>query len=507
MSLLVTLGLPLLFFVLVVAILQRASRRDADFTEFAVAGRSFGGLYQAMAFLNTWFPGTVFISSFGLIASKGVFGFFLLPYSLLAPLLMFLMADRVWPWAARHNLRTQPDLLALRFNSRALRPIAAVVGVVSLFPWMVLGMQSMGVVFSQLSLGHLGFTAAVVIGVVLMAVRQIWTVRMGMRGVVISDLLQGFVAYGLGSVIIIGLTAWLLWSGATFAQVDPARLSLPGTGTPVPLAFFSLVLSGLLGGLCWPDLFVRLYTASGVEALKTSSAIGVPVALVFAGGLCVLALLASQLVDVASAPEVGWFALGHHFGGAALLGLCGTCVFAASMGNIDATVQSCGAQIAGDIFAARSPMSERALIVTAQIGMAAITIAAAVVACLPLPQLFTLAVLAYQGIIQLSVPLYLGIFTRLGNRHGAIGGMLAGIVTVAVLELAYPQGIPWAYGLTSGIIGLGVNLCVFVAAHVLMPPAREETARIARLFEEAHRQGSRAEGYAPTKPAATGVSL
>ena len=297
MKLLMTLGLPLLLFVVVIAILQRAARRDADFTDFAVAGRSFGGLYQAMAFLNTWFPGTVFISSFGLIAAKGAFGFFLLPYSLLAPLIMYLMADRVWPWAARHNLRTQPDLLALRYNSRAIRPLAAVIGVISLFPWMVLGMQSMGVVFNQLSLGQLGFTSAVVAGVVVMAIRQIWTVRMGMRGVVISDLLQGFVAYGIGSLVIIGLLAWLLWSGASFAHIDPARLSLPGTATPVPLAFFSLVLSGVLGGLCWPDLFVRLYTASGVRSVKTSAAIGIPLAFVFAGGLCLLALLASQHAD------------------------------------------------------------------------------------------------------------------------------------------------------------------------------------------------------------------
>lgn len=488
MSLIVTFGIPTLFFVAVVVILQRASIRDRDFTDFAVAGRSFGSLYQAMAFLNTWFPGTIFIASFGLIASKGAFGLFILPYSLLAVLTMFLMADRVWPWAARHNLRTQPDLLALRFNSAAIRPIAALIGVASLFPWMVLGMQSLGAVFSQLSLGHLSYTSAVVLGIAIMALRQIWTVRMGMRGVVISDLFQGLVAYGLGSAIILGLIAWLLHSGASLSAIDPSLLKLPDLSTPAPLAFFSLVLSGTLGGLCWPDLFVRLYTGSGVRAVKTSSAIGAPVALLFGGALGLLALLASSRPDVAGAPELGWFTLANQAGGPLLLALAGTCVFAASMGNIDATVQSCGAQIAGDIIAALRPKdrppSERTLIVVAQIAMIAVTLAAAFVACLPLPQLFSLAILAYQGIIQLSVPLYLGIFTRLGNRYGAIGGMLAGIGTVAVLELSWPAAIPWAYGLTSGVLGLAVNLAVFIGAHVLFRRSANEEARVERLFAE-----------------------
>lgn len=261
---------------------------------------------------------------------------------------------------------------------------------------------------------------------------------------------------------------------------------MPGPTTPAPLAFFSLVLSGVLGGLCWPDLFVRLYTGRGVRAVTLSAALGAPLALVFAGGLGLLALLASQRPEIAAQPELGWFTLSLQAGGPALLALAGTCVFAASMGNIDATVQSCGAQVAADIAAAlrpeARPLSERAMMLWSQGAMVAVTIAAALVACLPLPQLFTLAILAYQGVIQLSVPLYLGIFTRLGNRQGAIGGMVAGLATVAGLELVWPGAVPWAYGLTSGVIALAVNLGIYLAAHVLLPRTADESARLAALF-------------------------
>jgi SSS family solute:Na+ symporter len=188
MGLLITYGALALFFAVVVQILQRSYIADRDFTDFAVAGRSFSGFYQAMAFLNTGLPGYVYLGLFGFTASKGVIGMGFA--TVLAPLVMYLMADRVWTWGATHNLRTQPDLMALRFDSKGVRVIAALLGIFGLMPWMVLGMQSLGAVFYALSLDRLSFTQSVVLGVVVMTVRQIWTIRMGMRGIVISDLLH-----------------------------------------------------------------------------------------------------------------------------------------------------------------------------------------------------------------------------------------------------------------------------------------------------------------------------
>jgi solute:Na+ symporter, SSS family len=169
-----------------------------------------------------------------------------------------------------------------------------------------------------------------------------------------------------------------------------------------------------------------------------------------------------------------------------LLALAGVTVFAASMGNIDATVQSIGAQIANDILGAvrsdRAPMSERSLMVATQIAMAVVTLVSAAIACLPLPAMFKIGLFAIQIMVQLSVPLYIGIFTKLGNAAGATAGMLMGVGTVCLLQLAWPIGIPWAYGLTTGAIGLLVNLTVFLLASVVIPRTNEEQQRLDRLF-------------------------
>jgi SSS family solute:Na+ symporter len=483
MDILITYGALGIFFAIVVAILQYSYVADRDFSDFTVAGRSFGGFYQAMAFLNTGLPGFVFLGSFGFIVRQGVLGIGIA--TLLASIVMYLMADRVWTWGAKYDLRTQPDLMALRYDSRAVRVIAALLGIFGLMPWMVLGMQALGAVFYALALGYLSFTTSVVLGVVVMALRQIWTIRMGMRGIIISDLFQGIVAYFLGSALIIGLIAWLYATGASLDQLPAEKFVLPGPDSPKPLLFFSLTLLPLLAFLCWPDLFIRLYTGSGVESVKRSSAYCGPIALVFLMSLAYLALLASGRADVAANPDAGWFTLALAAGGAPVVALAGVTVFAASMGNIDATVQSIGAQVANDVIGGTrgAPLSDRGLMVTSQLAMAIVTLGSAVIACLPLPALFTIALFAIQIMVQLAVPLYLGIFTQLGNKYGASAGMLAGVATVCALQITWPLGIPWAYGLTTGAVGLVVNLSVFLALAVLIPHSAQERRRLAELFE------------------------
>jgi len=495
---LITFGSIAVFFAVIVIILQLSGIRDRNFTEYAVGGRSFGPNYQAMSFLNTWYPGAMFTAFGGMAASAGVISFYVLSYSLLTVVLMYLMARPVWVWGKAFDLRTQPDLLALRFNSRHIKTIAAVIGIVSGIPWLVLGMQALGTLFQHMSLGALTLSQAVIVGVAVIAFRQIWTVRMGMRGVVISDFAQGVVAYIVGSAVLIGLIVWMIVSqGITFASLDERMFAIPSVGSKEgPLYMFSLILTGAIGGWCWPYIFVRLFTADGVRSLKQSAAIAVPLSLVFCVALLIFGMLASQVPGVSAQPNDVWFIVSLEAGGLWLLGLAGVIVLAASMGHTDGNIQATGAQIANDLIGNYWSLDQKQLIVIAKVGMLLLTLLSSWLACMELPALFQLAVRAYQGIIQLAVPQFLGIFWTRGNKYGAIGGMVAGFVTAVVLELASPGYLPWAYGLTSGAIGLVVNLAVYVGAAYLVPQSREERRRVEALFAlvEERRAGAQSGG-------------
>ncbi|WP_210246063.1 sodium:solute symporter family protein [Methylobacterium gnaphalii] len=476
----------------VVAVLQRSRVSDRDFTDYAVGGRSFGARYQAMSFLNTWYPGSMFTAFGALSVTAGVMSFYVLSYSLLTVVLLFVLARPVWLWGKAYDLRTQGDLFALRYGTKHIRSIAAAIGIVSGLPWLVLGMQALGNLFQAVSLGSLTFPAAVVVGVLVIAFRQIWTVRMGMRGVVISDYLQGLVAYVGGGLMLVGLIVWLVVAkGSTLASLDPKMFAIPSFGSKEgPLYLFALMFTGALGGWCWPYIFVRLFTADGVRSLKSSAALAVPLTFLFGVALLIFGMLASKVPEAAAKPDDVWFIVSEQAGGLVLLGLAGVVLLAASMGHTDGNIQAYGAQLANDLVGNYVDLNERRMIIVAKVGMLGLTLLASWIATLTLPALFSLAVLAYQGIIQLSVPQFLGIFWKRGNWQGAVGGMVAGFVTAVGLELAYSGLLPFGYGLTSGCFGLVVNLAVYVGCALLIPRSDEEERRIEGLFAVIAARGS-----------------
>lgn len=481
----VTFGIMLIFFAALISILQRIKLSDKSFTNYAVGDRSFGAKYQAMSFLNTWYPGAMFTAFGGMAAASGIISFYVLVYSLLTVMLMYMMAKPVWLWGKAFDLKTQPDLFALRYGSTHIRTIAAIIGIISGIPWLVLGMQALGEMFKYISLGSMTFSQAVILGVIVIAIRQIWTVRIGMKGVVISDFYQGMLAYLLGTAMLIGLISWMVLSkGISFASLDPSKFTIPGADSKEgPLFLLSLILTGALGGWCWPYIFVRLFTSNGVKSLKKSAALAIPLSLVFCASLLIFGMLAGGLPSVGQSTNDVWFIVSREAGGLILLGLAGTVLLAATMGHIDGNIQATGSQIANDLIGNYFKLEARQLIVISKLGMLGLTLLASWLSCQELPALYSLAVLAYQGIIQLAVPQFLGIFWERGNKYGAIASMSVGFIVAVALELIYHGNLPWAWGLTSGAVALGVNVIIYVVLAYLIPQSYSEKTRVKALFE------------------------
>jgi Na+/proline symporter len=192
--------------------------------------------------------------------------------------------------------------------------------------------------------------------------------------------------------------------------------------------------------------------------------------------------------DVAAAPQSGWFTVMSDYGGTWLLGLGITIVFAASMGHIDGSVQVCGLQIANDLVnTEKRPLSDKQLTYVAKMSMIAFMALAGVVAyaTFSMSRLQLLAQISYQGVVQLAVPLFLGIFWRAGNKHGAVAGMVSGFVVAMVLTWIYPDDIRALGSLTGGIVGIAVNLAVYLGDALLVRSDAAEKARVDEMFEAA----------------------
>ncbi|ANW66451.1 sodium:solute symporter [Mycobacterium sp. djl-10] len=486
-SMVITLGLLALFFALIVVVLYATNRNAKSFSDYAVGGRSFGSWYIAMSYTNSWWPGATYTAFFGLSVSAGVLGFYALAYSLLGVTAMYLMAERAWLWGKRYDLRTQPDMMGLRFDSQAVRVIASLIGVVCLFPWIVLGMQAMGLIFRFASFGQWSVTTCLVVGVAVIAVRQIWTVQMGMRGLVITDLVQGIVAYGLAAAVCLGILFGPRDSAGFGAlrELPETLLSVPGDGGRYGSWYlFSLVLTGVIGSLCWPTSYQRIYTAKGVRSVKKGTLHTMWIAGGFYALLTLVALSAASMTDIVAAPQDGWFTLLYDRGGVWLLGLALVIVLAASMGWIDGCVQVCGAQIANDIVHVLSPRTDFQLKVVAKGSMVVYMLAAAVVAYVAFdyPRLQLLAQMSYQGIVQLAVPMFLGLFWKRGTKAAALSSMTVGFLTAAALTYLYPDDIAGLGSLTSGVVALAANLVVYLAVSIAAPQSDSERRRVNELF-------------------------
>jgi SSS family solute:Na+ symporter len=484
LDLIIGYGSVLLLLVVIGVVLERRARTSTTISDYATGGRSFGSWFSAMAFVNTWLPGTVFISFAGLTAASGVIGFYVVLYSASGVVLMYLIARPVSVWGHAFDLRTQADLMGLRYRSKAVRTVAALIGFAASFPWIVLGMQSLALVFEYLSFGFVGSLGALVIGVLVIGVRQIWTVRFGARGVVIGDMIQGLIAYAFGGLLLLGLLVWLLGSGFGISDLPSEFFTIPGPGSELgPLYFFSLVLAGALGGWCWPDIFVRLFTSKSERTIQRAALRATPILLIFGLLLMAFALVASQYPGVAAKPDHVFFVVTSS-AGVLTVTLAGLAVLSATFGNVGANLQALGTIAANDVFPATRGAGKRSPRL-AQTLIALLTVLAGLATVLTVnvtSGMVTLAQASYEGIVQLAPALFLGIFWRRGTAAGALTGMIAGVAAAVGFYIFYPVSIPWLGGLVPGVAGLILNVGLYVAVSLVFPAGQAERNRVDDLF-------------------------
>lgn len=485
-NMLIGYGAVLLLLVVIGIVLERTAQASRTMSDYATGGRSFGSWYSAMAFINTWLPGTVFISFAGLTAAAGVIGFYMVLYSLFGVVLMFLLARPVSIWGRTFDLRTQADLMGLRYNSTAVRSVAAIIGFLASFPWIVLGMQSLALVFEYLSFGAVSPIVALIVGTVVIAVRQVWTVRYGARGVVIGDMVQGIVAYLFGGLLLLGMLVWLIVNGHGITGLPDAFYALPGPDSELgPLYFASLVLAGALGGWCWPDIFVRLFTSKSERTIQQAALKAAPILLVFGSWLMLFAMAASSFPGVAEKPDHVFFLVSNSLGVFTLI-LSGLAVLSATFGNVGANLQALGTIAANDV-APRDPSAGERSPRVAQTVVAALTVIAAFASVFTVNVsggLVSLAMMSYEAIAQLAPALFLGIFWRRGTALAAVAGMVSGLTVAVVTYFFYPISVPWLGGLVPGVVGLLVNVMVYVTLSFVIPNNPKEQQRLDDLFAQ-----------------------
>ncbi len=444
-------------------------QRQIDLEQWACAGRGFGLLLVWLLMAGEVFTAFTFLGVSGWAYSRGAPVLYILGYFPLGCVVGFFIGPLIWEAGRRHHMQTQADFFQVRYGSKFLAAFVALVGAVSLMPYLQLQLTGLGLIVQEASYGAIHRTPAMIIGFALVGA---FVFVSGIRGVawvsIVKDLLL------IVSVVFIGFAVPHIYFGglgrmfAALARGNPAQLTMPGhTPNLGHLWYFSTVLVTAVGGCMWPHLFAATFTAKNGQILQRNAilmplyALAMPL-MIFVGLAAVLVLPGLRDGDLSALLVVrktfpAWF-LGVIGGAGAL-----TAMVAAAIQLL------CGAALYAKnlirpIFAPQ--MNERQVALLSKIIVLALTAAAVLLAIYSSLSLVSLFLLGVNGVAQLCPGVFLGLFSRRATTAGVFTGLSVGVVIAAALTLTNRDPF---HGLNAGFIALCFNFAVTGLVSALTP--------------------------------------
>jgi solute:Na+ symporter, SSS family len=420
----------------------------------------------------TILTGSLYVGWFSWSMFDGMIVHYVVFYSVASFVVLYVMSSKIWVWGRTFNLLTQPDFIAKRYgNFKPLNLIFSLAAIIIEAPWVILEFAVLGWLVQSATYGLIPKNLGMVILVLFVMAYIIYG---GMKAVAITDVAQGIlcsVVIGVGLILVINK----LFGGfsALFQQVAveaPVLLTLDAGGYYDYSYWSSIILTGTLGMFAWASLYNRIFLAKNVVTIKRTCSIGA----VFAGFASVLvmalALGAGITPEAVAAGEEAFFVMVEKAFGPVFLALSAVIVIAASKSLIDSVVASHSVifteNLMKDLFPKYKPnMHQRVL--HSRIMIVIYVIVCLIIAAMDLPNLAIIALMLYEGIIQVIPPLVFGVFWRQSNRWAALIGMLAGLGVA--FGLSFTDTWPLA-SWTPGIIGLVVNIIVHIALGFALKP-------------------------------------
>jgi SSS family solute:Na+ symporter len=484
----ITVGLLILYFIVIVwaAFGTKAGKlKERSIEEFAVGNRGLGWIIVLFVMMGILITASTFASWFSWAVFEGLIVQYLLIYSTLGFLFSYIFAKRIWVWGRKFGLLTQPDYVELRYRSRPLTLLFAAAAILIEAPWVVMEFAAMGLLMNSLTYGALNAKLGVlIIGVVVVS----YILYSGMRAIAVTELIQGIVS----SVVIAAgliLIVYKLWGGLgplfrAVAETAPENLTISYGGTYRYEYWSSIIITGSLGIMGWASFFSRIYTSKSVMDIKRVSFWSALLSFIFAGVLMIVALGSVVIPEIveAAATETAFFVLADKAFGPWFLGFAGIVVVAAGMSMVSVIMNCHGVIIAENFIKPfRKEVSTETRMNIARWSLLVYSVIAIGIALLDLPNLYSIALVAYEGITQIVPMLVFSLYWKRSNKYGALWGFVAGLV-ISIVVTALGAGTVW----TGGVIGLVCNVVIHIACGFIFPrdPHVDELFQVIDEYEK-----------------------
>ena len=402
----IKLAIIVVFFAITILVGVLSARSAKGLDGFVLGGRAVGPWLTAFSFGTSYFSAVIFIGyagrfgwNFGLASTWVGLG-----NAFIGSLLAWMLLGRRTRVMTQHiGSRTMPDFFGLRYKSKALRLVAAIIVFVFLIPYTASLFNGLAQLFSaSFALPYWGW-------VLIMAVLTgIYVIVGGYMGSAVNNFIQGLIMLvGIVAVIaaVLNSNGGLMEAVAKLSEgsaTTPAGTELKGAFTsffgPQPLQLLGVVVLTSLGTWGLPQMVGKFYAIKDESAIKKGTLISTFFGLVVAGGCYFLGgfgrLYADSIQLNAAGNPASFDAvipamlsrvesdLGN--GGAWLIGLVLILVLAASMSTLSSLAMTSASTITLDLIApvSKKKQSEKSKMLVMRLLLAASILIAAAIAIL-----------------------------------------------------------------------------------------------------------------------------
>ncbi|MGB2922682.1 MAG: cation acetate symporter [Mycobacterium sp.] len=456
------IGIFSLFVIVTMAVVIRASKRNATAAEFFTGGRGFSGTQNGIAIAGDYLSAASFLGIAGAIAVYGYDGFLYSIGFLVAWLVALLLVAELLRNTGKF---TMADVLSFRLKERPVRLAAATNTLtVSLFYLLAQMAGAGGLVALLLNIeSRSGQSVVIAVVGILMIV---YVLVGGMKGTTWVQIIKAvlliagaglmtimvFAKFGLNFSEILGAAQSAI-SGATTAGVADRDVLAPGAqyggSLTSQINFISLAIALVLGTAGLPHVLMRFYTVPTAKEARRSVVWAIALIGAFYLFTLVLGYGAAALVGpdriLGAAGGVNSAAplLAFELGGVILLGVISAVAFATILAVVAGLTITASASFAHDIYATIRKGHE--VTEAEQVRVSRIT--AVVLGTLSIglgilangQNVAFLVALAFAVAAAANLPtIVYSLYWRRFNTRGALWSMYGGLISTIVLIVLSP---------------------------------------------------------------------
>ena len=453
--------------------------------DYFLGGKSTGALVLFFAMLATKFSGNTFFGLPGQSYRVGLIAVTLIPFTIAISLGFLTYAPRLYVLSKKYDYLTPSDYYADRFDSRVLRFWTALFLIITVIPYLMIQTAAMGHAFVGFTGGRYSFATGVIY---IFAGMLIYVLLSGWRGVVWAEVLQGAL---LWLAIVVAAVVLVHWEGglATVIQravtIAPEKVAVPGSLETLTRSYLLLALVFGMGGSMYPQIIQSVYAAKSEKALRHGLAMMIPnyfivmLAVVLIGLVGIIRL---QDLKTIEADQVLALLLGQRAESAywiVILVFLGAA--AAIMSTAAGVLLTLSSMVTHDLYRqfVRPHASENEIATVGRVFTAAILVVVTLLSLHPITTLWQLTVIKFEFLMQLYLPMILGLYWPRFTRAAALSGLAAGTLSLLGMVLT---GWNHIGVLDAGLASFVLNGLVSVTVTLVRQPNEAEQQRVQERF-------------------------